>query len=344
LLVEDDPIQVRLYELLIASFKEDHAVSNVSSVDEAFDWCGNHEADLVIVDRHLRRGGDGLDFVRRFRGLYDALTVPVLMVTGDLAREVRIDALAAGATDFLTKPVDNIEFSSRVKNMLMLRTYERRVTNHAAHLAAEVREATQAISNREHEVIIRLARTAEYLDPTTGSHILRIAHLARCIATALEIPEARCEALFDAAPMHDIGKVAVPSAILIKPGPLTREEFTIVKKHTSVGYDILRDSESRLIQTAAEIALTHHERWDGTGYPRGIKGEDIPLFGRITAVADVFDALTSVRPYKVAWPIDKAIDEIMHGSGSQFDQTVVRSLLSQVPNLVDIKTRYAMSA
>jgi putative two-component system response regulator len=266
------------------------------------------------------------------------------MVTGDLSRDVRLEALGAGATDFLTKPVDIVEFSSRVKNMLMLRSYERHVTHHAAHLAAEVRKATQAIANREHEVIVRLARAAEYIDPTTGAHIQRIAHLARCIAVGLDLPEDEREALFDAAPMHDIGKVAVPSAILMKPGPLTAEEFEVVKKHPSVGYDILRDSESRLIRTAAVIALTHHERWDGTGYPQRIKGEDIPLFGRIAAVADVFDALTSLRPYKAAWPIQRAIDEIKRCSGSQFDPSVVRSFLAQIPNLVDIKNRYATSA
>jgi putative two-component system response regulator len=218
------------------------------------------------------------------------------------------------------------------------------VNSRAALLAAEVRKATQAINDREHEIIIRLAKTAEYVDPTTGSHIQRMAHLARSIGKAIGLPEVECEALFDAAPMHDIGKVAVPTSILMKPGPLTTDEFEVVKRHTTVGHDILCESPSRLIQTAAEIALSHHERWDGTGYPSKKVGEGIPLLGRITAVADVFDALTSERPYKHAWPIDKAIAEIKCASGSQFDPKVVTAFLAAVPNIVDIKTRYATSA
>lgn len=344
LLVEDDPVQVRLYERLIERLDGNHFVANVSSVEAAFDWCGRREVDLVIVDFHLGSGDDGLEFVSRFRTLYDAETVPVLMVTGDTARDLRLSALTAGATDFLTKPVDIVEFSVRVKNMLALRAYGRQLASRAALLSGEVRKATQAIENREHEIIIRLALVAEYLDPTTGSHIQRMGHLAKCVAEALRLSSVECEMLFDAAPMHDIGKVAVPSSILMKPGPLTIEEFEIVKRHPTVGYEILKDSQSRLVQTAATIALSHHERYDGAGYPHGLAGDEIPLLGRIAAVADVFDALTSNRPYKTAWPIDKAIGEIKRGSGSQFDPKVVEAFLAAVPNLVDIKNRYAPTA
>jgi len=344
LLVEDDPVQIRLYESLIGALGDDKALHHAVSTREAFTWCDHHEADLVIVDYHLSGIDTGLEFVRRFRELYDTASVPVLMVTADSSREVRIGALDAGATDFLNKPIDVVEFSTRVKNMLSLRSYEKQVNSRAALLAAEVRKATQAINDREHEIIVRLAKTAEYVDPTTGSHIQRIGHLVRCIGNAIGLPSDECEALFDAAPMHDIGKVAVPSSILLKPGPLTIEEFQIVKRHTTVGHDILKESQSRLVQIAAVIALSHHERWDGTGYPGGLKGENIPLLGRITAVADVFDALTSKRPYKEAWPIDKAIAEVKRSAGSQFDPRVTAAFLVAVPNIVDIKARYATSA
>ena len=344
LLVEDDSVQVRTYEKLLETLDPKNDAFAAGTIAAALEWCNRHDADLVIVDRHLRDGDDGIDFVRGYRRMYNAETTPVLMVTSDLTREVRLEALTAGATDFLTKPIDVLEFTSRVRNMLALREYAVHVSHRAALLASEVKRATAALNNREHEIIIRLAKTAEYVDPTTGNHIQRIGHMARCIASALGLKEADCDTIFDAAPMHDIGKVAVPSAILLKPGPLTADEFEVVKRHPTVGYDILRESESRLVQSAAVIALSHHERWDGTGYPNAIKAEAIPLFGRITAVADVFDALTSDRPYKRAWPIEDAIAEIKRGSGFHFDPRVTAAFLAAVPNVVDIKARYASTA
>ncbi|CAG0967236.1 partial Cyclic di-GMP phosphodiesterase response regulator RpfG, partial [Anaerolineae bacterium] len=187
---------------------------------------------------------------------------------------------------------------------------------------------------------IRLSRAAEYRDPETGAHILRMSHYTRLIAQNLGLTEAEQELLLDAAPMHDIGKVGTPDHILLKPGRLTDEELVIMRQHAEIGYEILKDSVSPLLRTAALVAWTHHEKFDGSGYPRGLAGENIPLYGRIVAVADVFDALTSARPYKLAWEVDRALDFLREGRGSHFDPACVDAFLQDMDAVLSIKDRY----
>jgi response regulator RpfG family c-di-GMP phosphodiesterase len=280
----------------------------------------------------------GIELVERFRVRH--AEVPVLMITANHDIALRHQALKIGVTDFLNKPLDNIEFLARAKNMLALRASHKKLADHAAWLADEVRKATADVVAQERETIFCLAKAAEYRDPETGAHILRMAHYSRHIARCMGLSVDQQDLLLQAAPMHDIGKVGTPDVILLKPGKLTEAEFEIMKQHAVIGHEILIAGRSQLMQVAAEIAYTHHEKFDGSGYPRGLAGQAIPLFGRIVAVADVFDALTSVRPYKKAWPIEKAREFLHSGRGQHFDPACVDAFLTDWNQVLEIRQRF----
>ncbi len=284
------------------------------------------DIDLVLVD-YMMPGIDGISFIRSFRALPNGADVPVVMITTADERAILHAALEAGATDFLTKPIETVEFLSRVKNLLRLREAQNKLRDHANSLAGEVRKATAALASREEEIILRLSRAAEQRDDGTGNHIIRMATLCRMIAEALGLSEETCRTIYLAAPMHDVGKIGVSDAILLKPGRLDPEERREMERHTEYGYKILAGSNSELIQLAAEMALSHHERWDGKGYPRGLKGTDIPLFARIASVADVCDALASERPYKPAWPLDQIKAYLVEQARAQFDPGCVEAII-----------------
>jgi len=262
------------------------------------------------------------------------------MITANDQLEVRYHALEDGANDFLSKPIDKIEFKARVRNMLALRANQKRLEDQASWLAEEVVKATEEIVGRERETILRLSRAAEYRDPETGAHILRMAHYAWLIAVRLGLPVPQQQLLLEAAPMHDVGKVGVPDHILLKPAKLDTHEFEIMKQHAQMGYRILAGSQSPLLQMAAEVALHHHEKFDGTGYPLGLVGDTIPLTARIVAVADVFDALTSARPYKPAWDIDRAVEFMRAERGRHFDPRCVDAFLHDFDEVLAIRERY----
>ncbi|HEY9898040.1 MAG TPA: HD domain-containing phosphohydrolase [Pantanalinema sp.] len=310
-----------------------------TSAAEALSWCRAMEPDLVLVD-YMMPEMDGLEFVRRFRESRGCAEIPVLMVTSVNEAEVRYQALEYGANDFLTKPVDKSEFVPRVRNMLALRRHQRMLADRAEGLASEVRMSLAGILAREHDTILRLSRAAEFRDPETGSHIQRMASYSQLIAKAIGFSESDQELILRAAPMHDVGKVGTPDHILLKPGKLDPEEFEIMKQHAAIGYEILRGSSSHLLQAAALIAVSHHEKFDGSGYPHGRAGEAIPLFGRIVAVADVFDALTSERPYKRAWEVERAAAVIREGAGSHFDPACVEAFFQQWDEVLAIHEAY----
>lgn len=283
---------------------------------------------------------DGVELIRRFRATPGCADIPVLMITANDQTAVRHRALEHGANDFLSKPIDKTEFLARARNMLALRTSQKRLEDRASWLAEEVVKATEEIVQRERETIFRLARVAEFRDPETGAHIQRMAHFSWLIGVRLGLPMEQLDILLEAAPMHDVGKVGIPDSILLKPGRLDEDEFAIMKQHSTIGHQILSGSDSSLLQMAAEIALSHHEKFDGSGYPAGLAGTSIPLPGRIVAVADVFDALTSTRPYKKAWETERAMAFLEDNRNSHFDPDCVDAFLSRLTEVEEIRRRF----
>jgi len=302
--------------------------------------CAVEQPDLILVD-YMMPVLDGHDFIRLVRRIPECADVPIVMVTTENEKEVRQEALKLGATEFLLKPIEVTEYRSRLRNLLALRQAHNLLKDQATLLKHEVEKATASILDRERELIVRLSRAAEHRDPETGAHVLRMAHYSRLIAEQMGLPEKYQNLILDAAPMHDVGKLGVPDAILLKPGKLTEEEMRVMRKHPKIGARILADSDAPVIQLAEEIAMTHHEKFDGTGYPRGLKGKEIPLSGRIVAVADVFDALTSDRPYKNAWSVEDARAYISQNVGSHFCPDCVDAFLLGWEQVVEIKRRFA---
>lgn len=338
-IVDDNEINLALMKHLVKKLSDCEAVLFQES-RAALEWCQANDPDLLVVD-YMMPAPDGLEFTRLFRAMPGKSDTPLLMITADDHVEIRYQALGLGANDFLTKPVDKTEFLARAKNMLALRGSQQKLANRAEWLASEVRKATAEILQRERETVFHLAKAAEYRDPETGAHILRMAHYSEHIAANLGLSEMDRELILEAAPMHDLGKVGIPDAILLKPGKLSPAEFEVMKQHTQIGHDILAGSSSRTVREGAQIALTHHEKVDGTGYPNGLKGDQIPLFGRIVAVADVFDALTSTRPYKAPWDVARAVAHLRAQAGAHFEPACVEALLANWDKVVEIKRRFA---
>ena len=296
--------------------------------------------DLVLLDEDaMRRGG----LLRHLRA-GPAARVPVLMMTRADPRAARRAALEAGAADVIGKPLDALELKVRVAGLVDLGLARRRLEEQADNFAREVSRAVAATVAREREIIRRLALAAEHRDEQAGDHLSRVAGCSIAIAEGLGLPEDVVNDVALASTMHDVGKIAVPDHVLLKAGPLTEAERREMMEHAIRGFRILDGSSSRLIDLAAQIALSHHERWDGTGYPRGLAGEAIPLGGRIVAVADVFDALISERPYKKGWPPEQARRYVEDGAGRHFDPACVRAFVSRWPDILELVAERAPTA
>ena len=338
LIIDDTEINLILFAALVK--KLDDCVPHIfAQARDALVWLADNDPDLIIVD-YMMPDIDGLEFMRLLREIPGREAVPVVMITANDQKQLRYRALDLGANDFLTKPVDKVEFLARTRNMLLVSDARKQLTDRAAWLADEVRKATAEIVARERETVFRLCKAAEYRDPETGAHILRMAHYSHLIARGMGLSVDDQELLLEAAPMHDIGKVGIADKILLKPGRLDADEFETMKHHAIYGYELLKGSSSRVLQAGAEIARGHHEKYDGSGYPAGIRGTDIPLFSRIVAVADVFDALTSERPYKKAWTLEAAVDFLVKGSGTHFDPQCVQTFLDAWDDVLEIRDRY----
>ncbi len=336
-IVDDTHINLVLMSRLIEKLDDVTTVA-FGSAREALAWCAQNPYDLLILD-YMMPDLDGLEFIAQLPA--DARgRAPVLMVTASQDIEVRHRALENGANDFLIKPIDKVEFLARTRNMLQLRRATVALQNRASWLTSEVNKATAELRAREQETILLLCRASEYRDPETGAHIQRMAHYSCLIAAELGLSSEQQELILNAAPMHDIGKVGTPDHILLKPGRLTDSEMVVMRQHAEIGYNILKGSEAPMLRLAAEIAYAHHERFDGAGYPNSLRGQAIPLAGRIVAVADVFDALTSVRPYKAAWTMEDARQYLLDHAGSHFDPDCVAALLRRWPAVLEIRARF----
>lgn len=325
LIVDDHAPNVMLLEGLLAASEFTNVVATTDS-SQVLSLCAEQEPDIVLLDLQMP-APDGFEVMRQLESWTQGPTrLPILVLTADGTRETKTAALSAGASDFLTKPLDATEVILRVSNLITTRLLqlEQRDQNHL--LEKRVRERTLELEEARLEVVERLALAAEYRDDDTGEHTRRVGRLSALLAERLGLPAETVELIRRAAPLHDVGKIAVSDTILLKPEKLTPEEFEAMKVHTKIGGEILGQSQSDLLQMSEEIALSHHEWWDGSGYPSGLKGEEIPFSGRIVAVADVFDALTHRRPYKEAWPVERALAEISRLGGRQFDSQVVATL------------------
>jgi putative two-component system response regulator len=318
LIIDDEFANIRFLEINLKRAGYTHIHSTTDPV-QSLELFRSIKPDIILLDLAMP-DLDGFAVMKLLREQEPTSTVPILVLTADAVTATKHRALQAGAMDFLTKPLDQTEVLLRIHNLL-----ERHF--HSVLLESRVRERTQELEKAQLETLQRLALAAEYRDDNTGFHTRRIGLLAGAIARLLGFSPERVETIIRVAPLHDVGKIGISDTILLKPGKLTDKEFAVVRRHAEIGARILSGSTSPWLQMAEEIALNHHERWDGRGYPRGLSGEDIPLVGRIVAVADVFDALTHDRPYQRAYDVEAAVAEIEAQSGGQFDKRVVDAFL-----------------
>lgn len=334
LIVDDNDTNLSLLATLARKASAIEPVCMNDPID-ALSWCESHVPDLVLLDYRMP-SLSGNEFLSIFRKMPGTADIPIIMVTTENDRAVRKQAFSLGVTEFLTKPVDTIEFSLRVRNLLALRMAQNLLTDRAKLLEHEVAQAIANVTAREMELVTRLARAAEFRDPETGAHIMRMARYSALIARNLGTDGQWQDLLLKAAPMHDVGKLATPDHILLKPGRLDPDELAIMRQHAEIGANILAGSDSPLIRLAEEIAGSHHEKYDGSGYPRGLAGEHIPLSARIVAVADVFDALSSERPYKPAWPLAQARLHLLQNKGSHFCPRCIDAFVAAWDEVLDI--------
>lgn len=334
--VDSDAINLQLIQAL--SEEVGLSVKSFQSPIQALKYAAENEVDIVFVDYFLPEM-DGLSFIREFRkGCNDVPVVMTTAVTDDI--QLKLAALESGATEFLSKPLNSMDFRARVKSLSSLRSAQLQLRDRALSLEQEVAVATEQIVAREMETLGVLSKAAEFKDSDTGNHVKRVAGYSRIIGEEIITDPADLDLLFYAAPLHDVGKVGIPDTILLKQGKLTAQEWEIMKTHTVIGEKILADCENKVLRAGAVIAKTHHEKFDGRGYPVGLSGESIPLMGRIVAIADVFDALTTIRPYKTAWPHERAFDLIVRERGVLFDPKLVDIFLAKTEHVLQICEKF----
>jgi len=335
--VDDLEANVRLLERMLRGA----GYTSVASTMDPLEVCGLHRKhgyDLILLDLQMPM----MDGFQVMEGLKENETdgyLPVLVITAQPGHKLR--ALQSGAKDFISKPFDLPEVLVRVHNMLEVRLLHKELHHYNDVLEEKVLERTRELRDTQLEVIRRLTRAAELRDNETGLHVVRIGLFCAQLGEAVGMSGAECDLLLNAGPMHDIGKIGIPDLILLKPDKLTPEEWEVMKTHATIGAELLSEGQSELTQMGHRIALNHHERWDGAGYPRGAAGEDIPLVARICGVCDVFDALTSERPYKRAWSVEEATASIQEQANRHFDPSLVDLFLQILPRLAETKKQYA---
>ncbi|SEE07025.1 response regulator [Pseudomonas anguilliseptica] len=318
LLVDDEATNLQVLRHIL---QEDYRLLFAKDGGKALEMAERERPDLILLDV-MMPGMTGYEVCQALKAQAHLEAVPVIFVTALADVEDEARGFAVGAVDYITKPVSPPIVRARVRTHLSLVRMD------------ELRQTRL-------QIVQRLGMAAEYKDNETGLHVIRMSHFSKVLALAAGFSEAAAEELLNAAPMHDVGKIGIPNAVLRKPGKLDEQEWAVMRQHVEIGARIIGEHASGLLRTAQRIALSHHEKWDGTGYPNGLSGEDIPLEGRIVAIADVFDALTSVRPYKTAWSVEEAVGLLREESGKHFDPQLVELFIQQLPAILEIKERWA---
>lgn len=344
LVVDDEDRNLRVMEALLIPLG--YEVILARDGEEAFKKVQEIPPDVILLDVMMPKM-DGFEVARRLKEKEETKIIPIVMVTALKEVEDRVRALEVGADDFLSKPVDKTELKARVQSLLKVKAYNDHMRNYQKELESEIARRTQQLRRAFEKIklasldtIYRLSTAAEYKDEDTGAHILRMSNYSAAVARKMGLNEKTVEAILYAAPMHDVGKIGTPDSILLKPGKLDPDEWETMKQHTTNGGRILEGSDAGFIKLGEVIALTHHEKWDGSGYPKGLKGSKIPLVGRIVAIGDVFDALTSKRPYKEPFSLEKSYGIIQEGKGTHFDPAVVDAFFAIEDEISSIKEKY----
>ncbi|MCO7208364.1 MULTISPECIES: response regulator [Pseudoalteromonas] len=317
LVVDDEPANLKVIREVLAN---DYRLSFAKSGELALQLIENEPPKLILLDI-MMPDMSGFEVCKVLKANPKTAHIPVIFVTALSHEQDESEGFALGAVDYITKPISPAIVRARVKNHLSLVQAEQL---QLAHI----------------DLIQRLGRAAEYKDTDTGEHIARMSRYSKVLALAYGMSEYEAEQLKQAAPMHDVGKIGIPDSVLLKPGRLNETEYEHMKQHALIGAKILENSTSPLLQLAHKLALEHHEKWDGTGYPYGLKGEEISIEGRIVTIADVFDALTSKRPYKKAWSVEEALDLLKDEAGKHFDPQLVDLFIGQIDSIIEIKNTY----
>lgn len=336
--VDDEPVNLKLIERILESdgFHQIHSIQHAEDVAARFQAL---RPNLILLDINMPRM-DGFAVLEELKAQSTAPLPPVVFLTAQNAPEFRVKAFENGVLDFISKPFNRLELISRVKNLLALESAHLELSNRNNSLETMVNIRTEALHRTQLQVVQKLGRAAEYRDNETGAHILRMSNISALLARGMGFSDDYVQDILHASPMHDVGKIAIPDHILLKPGSFTPREWEIMKTHTTLGYQILSGADSRLLDLASEIALHHHEKWNGSGYPGGLAGTDIPVSCRIVAAADVFDALLSHRPYKQPWTLPEALNFLNEQSGLHFDPQVIAIFNTHIDEIVTIRARY----
>jgi len=360
LFVDDEPNFLNGLRRILHDLRDQWELHFVTSADEAVAFVREHDTDVVVSDVNMP-GKNGFDLLKTMKSDEATRDIPFLMLTGSAELNHKRLALELGATDLLNKPVVREDLQARLVNALRLKSFHDDLKQQNATLEAKVRRRTAALEHSRLDIMWRLAKAGEYRDEETGNHIMRVGSFCRLLGQELGQPASFIDLILLASPLHDIGKIGIPDAILLKPGKLTDEEWVTMRRHCAIGYEILTleprgmniflewlgappqsmEHENPLVTMAASIALNHHEKWDGSGYPNRKKGEDIPLEARITAMADVYDALRSDRPYKKAFNIEESMTIIRQGTGKHFDPQLVEAFERIQPRVEEIREQFS---
>ena len=367
LIVDDDQRVLDGLRRALHTYSHDWAMTFVRRPEVAWERLLESTFDAVVTDVKMP-GMSGLELLEQIRSTDKTKDVPVVVVTGLNDQDMKAQALDLGAADLLNKPVEAGELAARLRNVLQTKSYEDNLREGNNLLSEKIRRQDVDLARARMTVVCRLGMAAEFRDEDTGNHVIRVGSFSRAVAAAMGLPRSSLEMLLLAAPLHDIGKIGIPDSVLLKPGPLSDEEWVIMQRHCEIGHRILHEQSKAVVplfdwyaaaepelmrgavedcdpvlEMAASIALTHHEKWDGTGYPRGLAGEAIPLESRIVAIADVFDALTSNRPYRSARPEEEALTIIDATVGSHFEPRVYAAFMPPLPEIRALDTRFADS-